>query len=204
VSRGRAPGHAALIPFLFSTLLLAQAVAPPSPAPPKPAPQNVSPSAPQNATPAKPAIEPSPDPASVHFAGEAGLLLVFIKPAAVADYEEVMRTLQEALAKDTDATRVSAAKGWRVFKVTETDAKANAIYIHLLMPAVPGFDYRPSLLLDELIKELAPELLSKYQEAFAMPPTKLNLTELANMSVAPLPKPTEVKKPTETKKPGGP
>jgi hypothetical protein len=60
---------------------------------------------------------------------------------------------------------------------------------------VQGFDYRPSLLLDELIKELAPELLSKYQDAFAAPPTKLNLTELANMAVAPLP-------PAE-KKPGG-
>ena len=61
--------------------------------------------------------------------------------------------------------------------------------VHLMLPAVSGFDYRPSLLLDELIKELAPELLSKYQEAFAMPPSKLNLTEFANMSVAPLPLP---------------
>jgi hypothetical protein len=56
-----------------------------------------------------------------------------------------------------------------------------------MLPAVTGFDYRPSLLLDELIKELAPELLAKYQDAFAMPPSKLNLNELANMSIAPLP-----------------
>ena len=54
--------------------------------------------------------------------------------------------------------------------------------------------YRPSLLLDELIKELAPDLLTKYQDAFAMPPSKLNLTEFANMSTAPLP---------AAKKPGG-
>ena len=44
-------------------------------------------------------------------------------------------------------------------------------------------------------KELAPDLLSKYQDAFAMPPTKLNLTEFANMSVAPLPATPETKKP---------
>ena len=74
--------------------------------------------------------------------------------------------------------------------------KGNALYIHLMLPAVTGFDYRPSLLLDELVKELAPELLSKYQDAFAMPPSKLNLNELANMSIAPVPKPAE-------KKPGG-
>jgi len=126
----------------------------------------------------------------------AGLLLVHIKPAAIADYEQVLRTLQEALAKDTDNTRLAAAKGWRIYKAAENDAKGNALYIHVMLPAVAGFDYRPSLLLDELVKELAPELLPKYQDAFAMPPSKLSLSEFANMSVAPLPPPAE-------KKPGG-
>ena len=158
--------------FLAALLFLAQAAAPPTPA--------------QNVTPPKPTVEPSPDPASVHFLGATGLLLVAIKPAAVADYEEVIRALQGALAKDTDPMRSEAAKGWRVFKATENDAKGNALYIHLMAPTVTGFDYRPSLLLDELVSELAPELLSKYQEAFAQPPSKLNLTEFANMSIAPL------------------
>ena len=90
--------------------------------------------------------------------------------------------------------RTGAAKGWRVFKAGEADAKGNAIYVHVMMPAVANFDYRPSLLLDELVKDLAPELLIKYQEAFAAPPTKLNLTEFPQMSVAPV----------EPKKPGGP
>ncbi|MBY0494451.1 MAG: hypothetical protein K2Y23_09555 [Cyanobacteria bacterium] len=164
--------------FFASLLLLAQVAAPSSP-PQSPA---------QNASPAKPAVEPSPDPASVHFLSDTGLLLVAIKPAAIPDYELVIRTLQEALAKDTDKLRVSAAKGWRVFKATENDAKGNALYVHLVMPAITGFDYRPSLLLDELVKELAPEMLTKYQDAFAMPPSKLNLNELANMSVAPIKK----------------
>lgn len=169
--------------FLASLLLLTQVVAPPAP---------VS----QNSSPAKPTIQPTPDPASTHFLGDAGLLLVAIKPAAVADYELVIRTLQEALAKQTDPAKAAAAKGWRVFKTAEADAKGNQLYIHVMLPAIPGFDYRPSLLLDELVQEVAPELLSKYQDAFAMPPTKLNLTEFANMSVAPLPLPAQ-------KKPGG-
>jgi hypothetical protein len=171
--------------FFASLLVLAQAVAPQPPAS-------------QNSSPPKPTVEPSPDPASVHFLGDAGLLLVAIKPASVADYELAIRTLQEALAKEKDPTKVAAVKGWRVFKTTETDAKGNQLYIHVMLPAMPGFDYRPSLLLDELIKDLAPELLSKYQEAFAEPPRKLNLTEFANMSIAPLP----VAVPA-AKKPGG-
>jgi hypothetical protein len=179
--------------FLASLLLLAQAAAPPSPAPTVS--QNASPGAPQPATPPKPVVTPSTDPASAHFLGNAGLLLVAIKPAATADYEEVIRALQGAMAKQTDPIKMSAAKGWLVFKAAETDAKGNQIYVHVMLPAVSGFDYRPSLLLDELVKEVAPELLSKYQDAFAMPPSKLTLTEFANMSIAPLPLP-------ETKKPG--
>lgn len=124
--------------------------------------------------------------------------MVTIKPAAVADYEMVIRTLQEALAKDPDPIRSAAAKGWRVFKASENDAKGNAIYVHLMLPTVTGFDYRPSLLIDELIKDVMPDLLSRYQDAFAAPPTRLNLAEFANMSVAPLPVP-----PPEAKKPPG-
>ena len=119
-----------------------------------------------------------------------------VKPTSLADYELVIQTLQAALAKDTDSKRAAAAKGWLVYKALESDAKGNAIFIHMLAPAVPEFDYRPSLLLDELVKELAPELLTKYQDAFAAPPTKLNLAAFAHMSVAPAP-------PPPPKKPGG-
>ena len=163
--------------FFASFLLLSQAAPPPS-SPPSPA---------QNVTPAKTVVDPTPDPASAHFTADAGILLVAIKPAAAADYESVIATLQEAMSKDADPTRVAAAKGWRIYKAAEPDAKGNTLYVHVMTPTVTGFDYRPSLLLDELIKELPPDLLTKYQDAFAMPPSKLNLTEFAHMSVAPLP-----------------
>ena len=158
-------------------LLVAQAAAPPQ--------------TPANQSPAQ-ATAPV-DPASSQFTTEAGLLLVTIKPASLADYELVMRTLQEALSKDTDPARTQAAKGWSVYKAGESDAKGNAVFVHVMMPALANFDYRPSLLIDELVKDLAPDLLSKYQESFAAPPTKLSLTEFAQMSVAPV----------EPKKPGG-
>ena len=131
-------------------------------------------------------VEPSPDPASTHFTTDIGILMVAVKPAAIADYESVVQAMQDALSKDTDAIRSNAAKGWLVYKAKETDSKGNALYIHLMSPTVTGFDYRMSLLLDALVKDLPPELLSKYQDAFAAPPTMLNLTELAHMSVAPL------------------
>jgi hypothetical protein len=166
---------------LLSSLLLAQAPALP--------PQTPAPSA---------ATTPSLDPATSAFAGDTGLILVAIKATAVADYELVIRTLQAALAADQDAARKAATKGWRVFKAATADAKGNALYIHLMQPAVPAFDYRPSLLVDALVTDLAPDMLSKYSDAFAAPPTKLDVTELANMAVAPVTKPEiapELKKP---------
>lgn len=135
-----------------------------------------------------PAPTPSPvrDPASSVFPGPAGLLLVPIRPAATADYEAVVRLLQEAMAKSPDPVRRRVAQGWRVYKAAESDAKGNALYVHVLAPAEPGFDYRVSLLADEMVPSLAPEVLAKYREAFAGPPTKLSLTEFAHMAVAPV------------------
>jgi hypothetical protein len=139
---------------------------------------------------APPATAPKPpDPADSSFAGDAGIILVTIKPTAIPDYELTIRALQEALFKDTDATRKAATRNWRVFKAATPDAKGNAVYVHVMLPAVPGFDYRPSLLVDTLVKELAPNLLSAYRDSFAVPPSKLDLAELANMAVAPLPLP---------------
>lgn len=150
------------------------------------------------ATPAPPA-----DPATSAFATDAGLLLVVIKPDKVADYEAVLRTLQEALATDSDPARRSVAEGWRVFKAAEPDGKGNTIYVHALWPAVPGFDYRPSLLLDELVAGVSLDLLDKYKDAFAAPPTKLSLSELAHMSVAPVAPTVPEPVPPPPKKPGG-
>ncbi len=137
-----------------------------------------------------PAAPPQPavDPAIVSFDTATGLLLVAIKPDKVADYEGALGALQQALAADTDPTRRAMAEGWRVFKASETDAKGNVLYVHALMPVVAGADYRPSLLLDQLLAEAPADLLAKYRDAFAAPPSRLSLTELGRMSVAPVPK----------------
>lgn len=140
--------------------------------------------APSLSTPRPP---PPPDPATSAFIGEAGLIMAAVKPTATADYEAVIRALNAALHTDTDPVRKAATKGWRVFKAATPDAKGNALYIHVFLPAVPEYDYRPSLLVDTLVKELAPDLLSPYQDSFAGPLSKLDLKELANMALAPIP-----------------
>lgn len=137
----------------------------------------------------QPPATPAPaDPAAAVFATDVGLLLVAVKADRTADYEEAMAALQEALAAAKDPARRTVAQGWRVYRAAEADAKGNALYVHALVPAVSGFDYRPSQLLDELLTDAPAELLAKYADALAGPPTRLSLTELAHMAVAPVKK----------------
>jgi hypothetical protein len=138
----------------------------------------------------------SPDPAAATFSTEQGLLLVAVKPDKVADYEAVIVALQEVLSRAADEDVRAMAAGWRVYKASELDAKSNAIYVHVLQPALAGVDYRPSLWLDKLLEGAPPELLAKYRDSFAIGPTKLPLVEFAHMAVAPVPKNTSPEGPT--------
>ena len=119
---------------------------------------------------------------------DVGLLLVAVKPDKTADYEAVLQALQTAFAASTDPARRAVAQGWRVFKASEADAKGNALYVHVVATPLADADYRPSVVLASLLKEVPVELLVKYRDAFAGPATRLSLsllTDLALASVAP-------------------
>jgi hypothetical protein len=148
------------------------------------------------APPAQPPASPTPpaavavDPARLVFPIDAsGVVLVAVKPDRTADYEAVIQALHTALAAaDPDARRI--AEGWRIYKAADTDAKGNALYVHVVATPVADADYRPSVVLATLLKELPVELLVKYRDAFAGAATKLSLSLLADLAIAPLkPKP---------------
>jgi hypothetical protein len=138
--------------------------------PPQQPPTNLSPS---NQPPGQPQ-----DPAAVVFTTDAGMVLHAVKPASAADYELAIVALKEGLAKAEDPETQKLAASWRIYKAAEPDAKSSVIYVHLLQPAVAGIDYRPSLWLDKLLAGAPADLLAKYRDAFAAPPSKLSLTEI--------------------------
>jgi hypothetical protein len=176
--------------FLLVSVFLAAASAQ-TPTPPQPT---------GNTSPATPS--PGADPAAATFTTEQGLLLVAVKPDKVADYEAAIVALQDALSKSDDEDVRKLAAGWKVFKA-DVDAKANPLYVHVLQPVVAGADYRPSLWLDKLLAGAPADLLAKYRDAFAMPPTKLPLTKFADMTEVPVkPANTSPDAPTSPPKPG--
>jgi hypothetical protein len=140
---------------------------------------------PGNQTAGNVTVTQTADPAAVMFSTNSGMVLHAVKPASVSDYEAAIIALQDAFSKSNDEDVKRVAAGWRVWKAAETDAKANVIYVHMLLPTTADVDYRPSLWLDRLLAGAPAELLAKYRDSFAVAPSKLSLKELANMSVAP-------------------
>jgi hypothetical protein len=147
--------------------------------PPPPAPQ----------APASPPSAVAVDPAKLVFPVDtSGMVLIAVKPDRTADYEAMIRALHEALAAaDPLARRIG--EGWRVYKAADTDAKGNALYVHLVIAPLVDADYRPSVVLSRLVRDLPADLLVKYRDAFAGAATRLSLTLLSDFALAPVVKP---------------
>ncbi len=144
------------------------------------APTNQTPAnqSPGNQSPVNQSAALPQDPAAVLFSTDTGMVLHAVKPASAADYELAIVALREALTKAEDVETQQLARAWRIYKASEADAKSSVIYVHVIDPAVPGVDYRPSLWLDKLMAGAPGDLLAKYRDAFAAQPTKLSFTEV--------------------------
>ncbi len=147
-----------------------------------------------SSTPPPPTPEPAAqavpaDPSRLLFpAGASGLVLVLVKADRTADYEAVIGAVATAIGTAGAEARARAG-GWQVFKAQETDAKGNAVYVHWLPSPAPDTDYRPSAVLDALMATMPEADLVKYRDALAAAPTRLSLSLLADLSLAPVAKP---------------
>ena len=147
-------------------------------------PQVPPPSAPQPVAPAATDV----DPARLVFPVDAsGAVLVAVKADKTADYEAVIHALHEALAAAEPAAR-RIGEGWRVYKAADADAKGNALYVHVIATPIADTDYRPSVVLAGLVRDLPADLLVKYRDAFAGA-TRLSLNLVSDFSLTPVAKP---------------
>lgn len=166
------------------TVLLAFAQSASSTPPPSPQPATTQAAPPPTAPAATVA-----DPAKLVFPiDSAGLVLVAVKPDRTADYEAMIHALHDALAAGDAAAR-RIGEGWRVYKATDADAKGNALYVHIVATPLADADYRPSIVLSGLAREVPADLLVKYRDAFAGAVTRLSLNVLADFGLAPVVKP---------------
>lgn len=97
------------------------------------------------------------------FNAPAGMMLMQVIPTKVADFDKFLGYVRDALAKTTDATLRSQAKGWKFFKVAEPGPNNDLLYAMVIDPAVPCVDYGFGPLLQSVISDEA-----KLQEVWAL------------------------------------
>ena len=164
-------------PFVISTGALALALLPAALYAQTP------PAAPAQQPPAQPAT-PAAAPAkpALAFSGNAGLLLVQVKPDQTATFEEMMKKLGAAFGTTADAALKAQGSGIKVYKAAE-GMQGNALYVLVADPATPDTEYYPLQLLAKMMtddEKRSPEnqaLFKKYNDVFAGV-NKLNLTPL--------------------------
>ena len=98
--------------------------------------------------------------------GDAAVISILIKPDKVADFEEVLAKLKEALQKSENATRRQQAAGWKIFKSPQM-AQGSAVYVMVIDPVVKGEEYDITRLIAEVFPVEVQELFVKYRDSFA-------------------------------------
>ena len=167
-------------PFVISTGALALALLPAALYAQNP------PAAPAQQPPAQPAAQPTtpaaPAKPALAFSGNAGLLLVQVKPDQTATFEEMMKKLGAAFGATQDAALKAQGSGIKVYKAAE-GMQGNALYVLIADPATPDTEYYPLQLLAKMMtddEKRSPDnqaLFKKYNDVFAGV-NKLNLTPL--------------------------
>ena len=108
------------------------------------------------------------------------MILNFIKPDKIADFEMVMGKLKEALAKSENPQRKQQAASWKVFKSADP-AGANTLYVYVIDPVVKGADYQVSNIIAEAFPAEANDILKKYADCYAQGMNILNLIVLHDL-----------------------
>jgi hypothetical protein len=99
----------------------------------------------QAAAPAQ--AEPAKNPFA--FGADGALVLNYIKPDKVADFEMVVGKIKEALAKSENAQRKAQAAGWKIFKAAEPGPNGAVLYVWIVDPVAKGTEYSVSQILTE-------------------------------------------------------
>jgi hypothetical protein len=109
------------------------------------------------------------------FEGDAGIILMQIKPDKVADFEQTMAKLHEAFAKTDKPERKQQAQGWKIYRSSDPGPGGNVLYVAIIEPALRGADYTVAKILYEVFPTEVQEIFPLYRDSFAAGLNRLNL-----------------------------
>jgi hypothetical protein len=98
---------------------------------------------------AAPAAQAEPAKNPFLFMSDAAIVINYVKPDKVADFEMVMSKVKEALAKNEKPERKQQAEGWKIFKTDLPGPQGAVTYFAIVDPVIKGNDYNMRLILTE-------------------------------------------------------
>jgi hypothetical protein len=117
-------------------------------------------------------------PAARTFNGDAGLVLIYVKPDKTADFETAMGRVKEALGKSDKPERKQQAASWKLYKASASPA--GQIYVFVISPSVKNVDYGIGTILGEGLPQEARTIYQSYADSLATQPQVIIPLDLVN------------------------
>jgi hypothetical protein len=124
-------------------------------------------------------VPPATAPARA-FTATTGLLIHQVAPTRVADFNRLIAYVRDALAKTTNPTLLSQAKGWKFYQDTAPGPNGDVMFVFQLDPAVPCVDYALGPILADAYPDPAQltEIWNLYRNSVRNGGTIMNLVEV--------------------------
>jgi hypothetical protein len=119
------------------------------------------------------------------FKSGAGLMVKFVRPDRVSDFEATLTRLKEALDRSNDPGRRKQAAGWKVFRAAETSLNGDIIYVFEIDPVIPGADYAVATILAEAFPSEREFLIRRYADSYSTHQSVVSLNLIAALGESP-------------------
>ena len=87
------------------------------------------------------------------YTGEVVVAAYVVNAGKEADYEKVMATLKDALAKSARPEAKQQLAGWKVIKNSTNQPDGSPLYLHIISPVVKDADYSIGNIVYEVLKD---------------------------------------------------
>lgn len=94
-------------------------------------------------------------PQKTTYAGDMVIIAYAVNAGKDADYEKVIATLKDALAKSTKPEAKQQLAGWKVIKNSSNQPDGSSVYLHVISPVVKDADYSITNLVYEVVTDPA-------------------------------------------------
>jgi hypothetical protein len=94
-------------------------------------------------------------PQKTTFTGQVVLWAFAVNADKTGDYEKVLATLKESLAKSEKPEAKQQLAGWKVMRVMTPQPDGSIAYVHVINPVVPEADYSITNIVYDVVKDPA-------------------------------------------------